>query len=282
LVIKPEEFEVIVATNMNGDIISDLTSGLIGGLGFAPSANIGDDVAIFEAVHGSAPDIAGKDIANPTALILTATLMLRHIRELEAARTIENALLYVLERGEVTTRDVRKSGAKVVGTSEFADCVIKAFGKIPDRGAVLKLTPFSIPTVDAKSLSEKAPKGVLVGVDIFVDSLLSPQELGTKLELAASDSQFFLKMMSNRGTQVYPTMGPGTACVDHYRCRFILRDNSDNTSGKTDVSDEAITKLLHAISRDTALGGAGIRWMHLEKLITLDGEKGYTLAQGES
>ena len=106
LVKRPEQFEVIVTTNMNGDILSDLTSALVGGLGFAPSANIGNEVAIFEAVHGSAPKYAGKNVINPTAVILSAVMMLRYLEEFEAAATIENALLYTLEEGKMRTGDV--------------------------------------------------------------------------------------------------------------------------------------------------------------------------------
>ncbi|MDQ2890242.1 MAG: isocitrate/isopropylmalate family dehydrogenase, partial [Gemmatimonadota bacterium] len=105
LAMHPEQFDMILTTNMNGDILSDLTSGLTGGLGFAPSANIGSDVAMFEAVHGSAPDIAGKNLANPTALILSALMLLRHVGEGKAASEIENAVLVTLEDG-VRTGDM--------------------------------------------------------------------------------------------------------------------------------------------------------------------------------
>ncbi|MCS7008583.1 MAG: isocitrate/isopropylmalate family dehydrogenase, partial [Chthoniobacterales bacterium] len=97
---KPEQFEVIVTTNMNGDILSDLGSGLIGGLGFAPSANLGDGIAIFEAVHGSAPKYAGKNVANPTAVALSGVMMLRYLGELEAASKLENAILFTFEEGK--------------------------------------------------------------------------------------------------------------------------------------------------------------------------------------
>jgi isocitrate dehydrogenase len=127
LVKRPEQFDVIVTTNMNGDIISDLTSGLIGGLGFAPSANIGSEVAIFEAVHGSAPKYAGKDVINPTAVLMSGVMMLRHLGEFEAAAKIENALLVTLEQG-ILTRDV-VGDAKAVGTRAFTDAIIGNLGK---------------------------------------------------------------------------------------------------------------------------------------------------------
>ncbi len=123
MVMNPYQFDCIVTTNLFGDILSDLASGLVGGLGMAPGANIGDDVAIFEAVHGSAPDIAGQNIANPSAIILGGVMMLEYIGELEAARKIEGALARVIERGETVTKDINPQ--KYVGTAEFADAVIK-------------------------------------------------------------------------------------------------------------------------------------------------------------
>ncbi len=123
MVMNPYQFDCIVTTNLFGDILSDLASGLVGGLGMAPGANIGDDVAIFEAVHGSAPDIAGQNIANPSALILAAVMMLQYIDEQEAAKRIEQALAKVIEKGEKVTKDINPD--KFLGTAEFADAVIE-------------------------------------------------------------------------------------------------------------------------------------------------------------
>jgi len=123
MVMNPYQFDCIVTTNLFGDILSDLASGLVGGLGMAPGANIGDDVAMFEAVHGSAPDIAGKNIANPSAIILAAVMMLEHIGEQEAAIKIEKALARVIERGEKVTKDINPE--KYVGTTEFTDTLIE-------------------------------------------------------------------------------------------------------------------------------------------------------------
>src|SRR6478736_3330041 len=130
LVVRPQEFDVVVLTNLQGDIISDLCAGLVGGLGFAPSANIGDHISIFEAVHGTAPDIAGKNIANPTALLLSGFGMLRHLGLMEAATLIENALLYTLESG-VHTGDFGDKSTQSLSTTEFANAIIQNFGKIP-------------------------------------------------------------------------------------------------------------------------------------------------------
>ena len=120
LVMRPEQFDVLLLENLYGDIISDLAAGLVGGLGVVPGANIGEQGAVFEAVHGSAPDIAGRGIANPTALLQSGILMLRYIDEREAADRIQNALFEVLREGKVRTRDIGGTAS----TAEFADAII--------------------------------------------------------------------------------------------------------------------------------------------------------------
>jgi isocitrate dehydrogenase len=270
LVIRPENFSVIVATNMNGDIISDLTSGLIGGLGFAPSANLGSEVAIFESVHGTAPDIAGKDIANPTALILTGAMMLRYTGEVLASAALENALLYVLEKGEIVTADIKAAKGKIVGTKAFGEEVISALGKEPQLGAVKNLKPFKMPQVDANSLMKKVSSNSRdIGVDIYLQCKLDPKALGEKLESMLTEIKvpFKLKLISNRGAKVYPPSEALTDCIDHYRCRFMY-------NGEEDISTDEIFKLTKRI-------GEEFRWMHLEKLLEVDGVRRYSLAQGE-
>ena len=128
LVMNPYQYDMLVMENLYGDIISDLCAAFVGGLGFVPSANLGDHCAIFEAVHGSAPDIAGKNLANPTALLRSALLMLRHIGEHDAALKIRNGLEKVYRSRDKLTRDV---GGKA-GTSEFADFVIEAMESAPE------------------------------------------------------------------------------------------------------------------------------------------------------
>ncbi|MBI5021184.1 MAG: NAD-dependent isocitrate dehydrogenase [Ignavibacteriales bacterium] len=123
LVMNPHQFDVIVTTNLFGDILSDLCSGLVGGLGLAPGANIGKDLAMFEAVHGSAPDIAGKQIANPSALILAAAMMMRHIGEYDSANRIEKGIAKTIAKGENVTRDINPSNP--VGTLKMAEAIIK-------------------------------------------------------------------------------------------------------------------------------------------------------------
>ena len=121
LVMDPTQFDVLLMGNLFGDIVSVLTAGLVGGLGVVPGANIGDDYAVFEAVHGSAPDIAGKDVANPTALIFSSLLMLRHLGEVEAANRIWKSMVVTLAEGHKLTRDLGGD----TNTSEFTDVLVK-------------------------------------------------------------------------------------------------------------------------------------------------------------
>jgi isocitrate dehydrogenase (NAD+) len=123
LVMRPEQFDIMLLENLYGDIVSDLCAGLIGGLGLVPGANIGELGAVFEAVHGSAPDIAGQGIANPTALLQSGILMLKYLGEREAALKIEKSMLKVFEEGKVRTRDI----GGTANTTEFADAIIASF-----------------------------------------------------------------------------------------------------------------------------------------------------------
>ena len=264
LVRAPEAFEVIVTSNMNGDILSDLTSGLVGGLGFAPGANVGAEVSIFEAVHGSAPLIAGKDLANPSAVILSAVMLLRHIDEPTLALRVENALLATLEQG-VRTGDVEGSQA-AVGTQRFADEVIARLGQAPSRLAAREQRARRAPQpiVDAPTPGARRT----VGADVFIESTASPAALGPVVTALVEGSPVRLKMISNRGTVVYPDNGAFTDCVDHHRCRFKLRD------AKGELTTPMLLDLLARI-------GAQYRFMHVETLQEIAGARGYTLAQGE-
>jgi isocitrate dehydrogenase (NAD+) len=131
IVMNPHQFDMLLLTNLYGDIMSDLAAGLVGGLGVVPSGNIGEQVALFEAVHGTAPDIAGKGIANPTAILLSSVMMLEHLGEREAAQRIQEGIEQVYREGRALTPDV---GGRAT-TSEFSTAVIQAMGKtVPARG----------------------------------------------------------------------------------------------------------------------------------------------------
>ena len=229
LVTRPDLFDVVVLTNLQGDIVSDLCAGLVGGLGFAPSANVGDHIAIFEAVHGTAPDIAGKNIANPTALLLSGFAMLRHVGLTENADIIENALLYTLESG-VHTGDFGDKSIPAVNTTQFAEAIISNFGKKPKVGAkeIIPNKP-GTPTplkLDFHSMmvSEEGEHETIVGVDLFIESEEQPTEIAVKCQRHAG-VKFNLVNISNRGTQVWPTGSLYTNLVNQYNVRFESIDD---------------------------------------------------------
>lgn len=279
LVKKPEQFDVIVTTNMNGDIMSDLTSALIGGLGFAPSANLGNDVAIFEAVHGSAPKYAGKNCINPTAVLMSGVAMLRYIGEFEAAGKIEHAVLVTLEecakKGVGTGDVVGYDKPQTLTTSAYTDMIIANFGKRSEKFRVRDAKPIKMPVVSAEPAFVKAKSHRVVGADIFIEANLQPAELGPKVEALLEGAALKLKMISNRGTKVYPLGGAITDCTDQFRCRCVLRAGG----GKGETGNLADADLLAVLAKFGA--APGLRWAHVEKLQEFDGEPGFTKAQGE-
>jgi isocitrate dehydrogenase len=267
MVIHPEQFDVCVMTNMNGDILSDLAAGLVGGLGVAPSANLGDDVAMFEAVHGSAPQIAGKNLANPTALLLSAVMMLRHVGHFDTAHRVEHALYVTLEEGRDLTGDVAAPG-EGVGTDAFVARVIANLGRESENVPVREYRSIALKKYPAITWYKAASTRELVGVDIFVESERDPRAISITLNDAAEGSAFALKMISSRGTQVWPAEMSHAFLVDHFRARFMFKEPP-----KGDAVAE-ITDLLTRIGRQH-------RWMHLEKLQRFDGADAYTKDQGE-
>jgi len=266
LAMRPEQFDVIVTTNMNGDILSDLTSGLTGGLGFAPSANIGSDIAMFEAVHGSAPDIAGKNVANPTALILSAAMLLRHIGQGKAANAVEQAVLVALEQG-VRTGDMQ-GDRPPASTSAFTDAVIARLGERSHTASSRDYKDLRVPGHSGEVGHVTPADRSVVGVDVFIESLHLPDTLGASLERAVEGSPLALHSIANRGTAVWPGTGQRTSLVDAYQCRFRARD------GAMPVSDAGTLDLLARI-------GADHRWVHVEKLQRFDGADAFSKAQGE-
>jgi len=265
LVREPEQFEVIVTSNMNGDILSDLTSGLIGGLGFAPGANIGTGIAIFEAVHGTAPGLAGQDCANPSAVLLSAVMMLRHLGELAAAKTIEEALVTTLEGGTYT-RDVRAE--RSAGTQRFTDTIIANLGRRPERWPVREVQELRVPATTPPPRRAGMMTRRTLGVDVFVEADASPAQLGAAMASLTNGLPVELKMISNRGTMVYPETGAQPVCVDHWRCRFVVREATGL------LHDSTVLELLARVSTNH-------RWMHVEKLEEIEGTPGFTKAQGE-
>lgn len=264
LVRHPEHFDVIVTTNLQGDIISDLASGLIGGLGVAPAANIGDHAAIFEAVHGSAPKYAGQNTINPTAVLLSAVLMLRHLKEFEAAHRIEQSLLYTFGVEKAFTRDLDKSST--LTTTAFTDRIIDNLGKETDFWAHRTYKPLQIPILKKHN---ESPSRKTVGLDVFIEASISAEALGKSLEEMVTPTPFSLKMISNRGVQVYPLIqGIHVETVDHWRARLMLPESAHSLEDKDILSFLAILGQKH-------------RWMHVEKLYEFNGVEGFTKAQGE-
>jgi len=266
MVMRPEQFDVIVMTNMNGDILSDLASALIGGLGFAPSSNLGSDAAIFEAVHGSAPQIAGKDVANPTALLSTSVLMLRHLGEMKAADAVENALFVTLEDGKALTTDI--AGPSGVGTKAFTAAVVKNLGRAPKSYPKREYKRLKLPDVSG-GLVARADKRRVVGVDVFVESSDAPADLAARVEGAVEGLGVRLKQISSRGAKVYPDpLGLAAHPVDCLRLRFSAAKPGEP------VKDAAILETLARVA-----GCAP--WVHVEKLSEYNGKLAFTKDQGE-
>ncbi|MBX3392564.1 MAG: NADP-dependent isocitrate dehydrogenase [Phycisphaeraceae bacterium] len=277
LVVDPRRYQMIVLPNLQGDIVSDLCAGLVGGLGFAPSANIGTHLAIFEAVHGTAPDIAGKGIANPTSLILSGVMMLRHLGLGYEAATIENALLATLESG-THTGDFGDRSVPPLGTRDFTSAIIERLGQrpgtIPAALVPEKAGPTYVrPPKPAGQQVIRTFKNVVthvVGCDIYLDSPLSPVALAEEMQRACVDGPFKLTLISNRGTQVWPTGSVYTECVDYYRVRFELKDAV--TAGS--FGQARCIALLDRVAESFSI-------CSYEVLRTFDGVKGYSLAQGQ-
>jgi len=264
----PERFDVIVTLNLYGDIISDIAAQIAGSVGLAGSANIGAEAAMFEAVHGSAPDIAGQGIANPSGLLVAATQMLVHVGAASTAELIKNAWLRTLEDG-VHTADIYdpKHSRVRATTQEFTDAVIARLGEEPRQ-----LLPVRYRAGGVNISPSPVVRGEkqLVGVDVFLDwdgAGRNPNLLGQLLEIAAP-MPWLLKMITNRGVKVYPDGMPETFCTDHWRCRFTPVEGGAATF-------EQVLTLLHA------LHCAGMEVIKTEHLYTFDGRRGYSLGQGE-
>lgn len=274
---RPEDYDVVVTSNLYGDIVSDIVAEIAGSVGMAGSANVGKNVAMFEAIHGSAPDIAGKGIANPSGLINAAVMMLVHVGKASIANKIKNALLSTIEQG-YHTADIYQEGQSVqkVSTSEFAEKIIENLGNVPEK------LPSSNLDENAGSIvipEYKRPKEtqVLVGTDVFINWQGSnPQEIGDALASLQS-YKLKLKMITNRGVKVYPNGLPETYCTDHWRCRFVGTDAEINggQSVYTPVDFEQILALLSNINE------IGYEVIKTENLYKFDGKRGFSLGQGE-
>ena len=267
---RPESLDVVVTLNLYGDIISDIAAEVAGSVGMSGSSNIGMGHGMFEAIHGSAPDIAGKDIANPSGLLNGATMMLVQMGKADKAELIQNAWLKTLEDG-IHTGDIysEKNSVKRVGTREFADAIIERLGQKPTK---LNPVKYNEDVSISVTIKEKPPmKKELVGVDVFIDwrgEDRNPDTIGDKLLNVASTANLKLKLISNRGVLVYPNGMEETFKTDHWRCRFT------NPEGKI-LNNSDVLELLKNVQ------DAGFDFIKTEHLYHFDGERGYSLSQGE-
>ncbi len=265
----PEMFDMIVTLNLYGDIISDIAAQITGSVGMAGSSNIGDECAMFEAIHGSAPTIAGQGIANPSGLIQGAVMMLNHIGESKYAETIENAWLKTIEDG-IHTGDIYEEGTskEKVGTAAFADAVIARLGQQPvhfkpveyKNDGALKLPAYK---------RKPAPEKRIEGIDIFIDwAGLDANEIGEQMKAFSTD-RAGLTMITNRGVKVWPNGFPETFCTDHWRCRY------KPVSPEIQLTKADLMGLLQTVD------AAGWDIIKTENLYSFDGKKAFSLGQGQ-
>ena len=269
----PEAFDVVVMPNLYGDILSDVAAQIAGSVGLAGSANIGEQAAMFEAIHGSAPRRAGQNLANPSGLLLGAVLMLVHIGQPDVAARVHNAWLRTIEDG-IHTYDIytERVSTQKVGTKEFAAAVIARLGQQPET---LKAVAYEAAqgsggrrkTEVGRALPPSVQKD-LVGVDLFLD-----WRDGTADQLADAlrrlDGSLALTLISDRGVKVWPDGLPETYLTGHWRCRFMAPRQG------TTISHGQIIDLLQRVA------AAGFDFIKTENLYTFDGEAGYSLSQGE-
>ena len=263
----PEAFDVIVTPNLYGDVLSDIAAQITGSVGLAGSSNIGQECAMFEAIHGSAPDIAGQDVANPSGLIQAAVMMLCHIGQSEVAADIQNAWLTTIEEG-IHTPDIYDAATSKqrVGTRAFTQAVIGNLGRKPQvlpAVAFAKTSRIVLPAYRRRPALDKQ----LVGVDVFVqDNDLTPDQLAAKLQQLDTIG-LKLSVITNRGIKVWPQGFEETFCTDHWRCRF------EAVAGLP-VCKQDITWLLHRAHE------LGLDTIKTENLYEFDGKIGFSLAQG--
>jgi isocitrate dehydrogenase len=264
----PQDFDVVVMPNLYGDIASDMVAQIAGSVGLAGSANLGDEMAMFEAIHGSAPRRANQNLANPSGLLLGGVLMLVHIGQPDVAERVHNAWLKTLEDRVFTYDLVRQAKAAgetrftEVGTREFAQAVVDRLGKRPEQLAPVEYPREAAePWPKAKLTDVRGVKGDLVGVDVFVRWNGTPAELGPKMESLSGGGLTF-KMITNRGQQVYPGGEAATFTTDHSRCRFL---------GKG-VGRGQIRALLERVEK------AQLEWIKTELLYEFDGKPAFSHA----
>jgi isocitrate dehydrogenase len=264
----PEDFDVIVMPNLYGDVLSDVAAQIAGSVGLAGSANIGEECAMFEAIHGSAPRIANQNKANPSGLLQGAIMMLNHLGQTEVAEKVQNAWLKTIEDG-IHTFDIyaENISKKLVGTNEFAEAVIANLGVKPEKLREVQFgsgVEIKLPRYIRKASKRKE----LNGVDIFVHwNGLDPNSLADVAQNLENE-HVQLTMITNRGIKVWPDGFKETFCTDHWRCRF------KSTEGDS-IAKQDIIKLLSK-AEDLELDV-----VKTENLYLFDGVPSYSLGQGQ-
>jgi isocitrate dehydrogenase len=265
---RPEQFDVIVTLNLYGDIISDIAAQITGSVGLAGSANIGEECAMFEAIHGSAPMIAGQNIANPSGLIQGTIQMLAHIGQSKVGEKIQNAWLKTIEDG-IHTADIYKEGVskRKVSTQEFTDALIERLGQMPSTLKAVKFGEsgaLKLPKYQRKPARNKE----LLGVDLFVHWAGTDANAIGKIMEGVNMNNIELNMITNRGIKVYPDGFPETFCTDHWRCRFKKAEGSS-------MNHADIIALLQKAADNN------IDVVKTENLYAFDGKPAFSLGQGQ-
>ncbi|MEZ0374071.1 MAG: NADP-dependent isocitrate dehydrogenase [Candidatus Sericytochromatia bacterium] len=263
---QPQSFDVIVIPNLYGDILSDVVAQITtGSIGLGGSANVGDQCVMFEAIHGSAPTIAGQDLANPSGLLLGAVMMLVHLGQSEVAQTVHNAWLRTIEEG-LHTGDIFRVGSsrQKVGTKAFAAAVIERLGQNPTE-----LRPMSYEASAAGGhhfdfqYQRRQVQRELTGVDVYLDwKSEDASELGKSMA-ALGDEVLELELITNLGVVVWPMAFPETRRSDHWHCRFVSPD-------ELTISPDLILELLKRID------AAGFDFIKTENLYRIDGVPSYS------
>jgi len=268
----PGAFDVVVMPNLYGDVLSDVAAQIAGSVGLAPSANIGEHCAMFEAIHGSAPRRAGQDVANPSGLLLAGVMMMVHVGQPEVAERVHNAWLRTIEDG-VHTYDIFKAGVsrEKVGTTAFADAVVARLGQVPQTFRAVSYArdagAMKVPTARIRPAARKET----VGVDVFVQHRGGAGDLAQRLKaMSGNGTGLDLVMITNRGVKVWPDGLPETFCTDHWRCRFQA-----SSDGRKATDHGSIVRLLDQLAE------AKVDFIKTEHLCTFDGEPGYSLGQGQ-
>ena len=264
----PEAFDVIVMPNLYGDILSDVAAQIAGSVGLAGSSNIGQEVAMFEAIHGSAPRRAGQNLANPSGLLLGSIMMMVHIGQHEAAERVHNAWLKTLEDG-VHTYDIfdAKVSTQKVGTKEFAEAVIARMGQKPATLPAVSYAQAKDVAFDVTPRPQPPVTIETVGVDVFLHcNDRDPNTLGEALKHHTAGNMT-LSMITNRGVKVWPNGFAETFCTDHWRCRF--KSEAMQPSSYQDI-----------IALQQAITSAGYAIIKTENLCTFDGNPVFSAGQG--